>query len=241
MKFQYELTQKIKSFIQDALIEEVSIGCSESQVVKIVKKEGNYFLKIAKEGKLTKEYQKLIWLDGKLDVPKIILFESELGNDYMITKEISSMMLCSEYYKNHFLEGLKVIQKAFEKIKQVDISDCPFDVSIKEKLKVAKFNIENHYVTNEQLGLQVKERFKTVDTLFKYLEEHIFEERFVFSFGDLSLPNIFGNHDELVGFVDVGECGIADMWQDVAICEKSIRRNFGEEAVLSNFRYKERC
>ena len=45
------------------------------------------------------------------------------------------------------------------------------------------------------------------------------------------MPNIFALKDKFVGFIDVGECGIADKWFDLAICEKSIRRNYGEEYI----------
>lgn len=46
------------------------------------------------------------------------------------------------------------------------------------------------------------------------------------------MPNIIAVKDRLSGFVDVGSCMIFGKWFDIAICEKSIRRNLGEEAVL---------
>ena len=58
-----------------------------------------------------------------------------------------------------------------------------------------------------------------------------FNDEKCFSHGDTSLPNIFALKDKFVGFIDVGECGIADKWFDLAICEKSIRRNYGEEYI----------
>lgn len=45
------------------------------------------------------------------------------------------------------------------------------------------------------------------------------------------MPNIFANNEKLSGFIDVGECGIADKWFDLAICEKSILRNYGPDYV----------
>ena len=54
----------------------------------------------------------------------------------------------------------------------------------------------------------------------------------VFSHGDASLPNIFFNNDSVGGFIDVGECGVADKWFDIAICYKSIKRNFPDRKDL---------
>ena len=37
MNFNYNLSEKVKTFIEDAKIEEIGIGCSDSQVFKIEK------------------------------------------------------------------------------------------------------------------------------------------------------------------------------------------------------------
>lgn len=37
MNFKYELTNKVKKFINDAELSEINIGCSDSQVIKILK------------------------------------------------------------------------------------------------------------------------------------------------------------------------------------------------------------
>ncbi len=65
----------------------------------------------------------------------------------------------------------------------------------------------------------------------QYLKENKFKSKLCFSYGDTSLPNIFAYNNEVSGFIDVGECGIADIWFDLAICEKSIKRNYGEEYI----------
>ena len=63
------------------------------------------------------------------------------------------------------------------------------------------------------------------------MQNNRFPEELVFSHGDTSLPNIFALKDKFSGFIDVGESGIADKWFDLAICEKSILRNYGQEYV----------
>lgn len=45
------------------------------------------------------------------------------------------------------------------------------------------------------------------------------------------MTNLFVIDDKFVGFIDVGECGLADKWLDLAVCEKSIIRNYGKEYV----------
>ena len=50
-------------------------------------------------------------------------------------------------------------------------------------------------------------------------------------FNYLTRANVFAKDNHFSGFIDVGECGIADRWFDLAICEKSIKRNYGEEYI----------
>ena len=60
-------------------------------------------------------------------------------------------------------------------------------------------------------------------------EKEIKEENLYFSHGDLSIPNIFFKEDKITGFIDLGDSGIADMWYDIAILVKSLRRNYETE------------
>jgi kanamycin kinase/aminoglycoside 3'-phosphotransferase-3 len=66
------------------------------------------------------------------------------------------------------------------------------------------------------------------DTLYADLASHLPEEDFVFSHGDYCLPNIFLDGENPVGFLDLGQAGIADRWQDIYWCVWSMHYNFCE-------------
>ena len=237
MNFNYKLSEEILSFIENAKLEEINIGCSDSQVFKIEKNDNIYFLKIANLGLLTNEYNALEWLDGKLLVPKIVLYKENDGIEYLITEKIPGEMVCSDNIIKDYKLGLKVIAEAFKKIYTVDIENCPFIVNLDYKLNLVKTNVENGLINYDDLSENTKKRFKNLNEIVDYLFNNRFEEELCFSHGDTSLPNIFCNNGKFSGFIDVGECGIADKWFDLAICQKSIKRNYGEQAI-SEF-YKE--
>lgn len=230
IKFNYDLSDKVQDFIKDAHLEEISIGCSDSQVFKI-KKDKTYFIKIAKKGMLTSEYNKLNWLDKRLSVPKIVLYDYTDGVEYLITEALEGEMVCSDYYLDHPDEGLKVIVEAFKNINSVSIDDCPFDVSIDYKISLVEKNLRSGLVGDESLKEETLKKFGSAERLLEYLKNNRFEEEKCFSHGDTSLPNIFAKDGKFEGFIDVGECGIADKWFDLAICEKSIKRNYGEDYI----------
>ena len=231
MDFKYKLTKKVEDFIVGTSLKEIGIGCSDSQVIQIIKDDQTYYLKIAKKGLLTQEYNALKWLDGKLSVPEIVLFDDEGENEFLITKAILGEMVCSNTYLNNPDDSLNIIKEAFDNIYEVDISNCPFDVSNKYKLSLIESNVKKGLIKNEDLKEETLQKFGGVENLLKYLIDNQFEEELCFSHGDTSLPNIFASDNCFSGFIDVGECGIADKWFDLAICEKSIKRNYGEEYI----------
>ena len=62
--------------------------------------------------------------------------------------------------------------------------------------------------------------------LLEWLKNHKPAEDPVLSHGDFCLPNIFLDGDEVSGFIDLGRSGIADPYQDIALCYRSLCHNF---------------
>lgn len=86
----------IKNFMKNTTIQEISIGCSNTAVYKITKDNETFFLKIGKIPSLTKEYAALIWLNGKLSVPKCVYFCNDGTNEYLLTTTMAGEMSCSD-------------------------------------------------------------------------------------------------------------------------------------------------
>lgn len=231
IKFRYNITKQIEKFIKNAKLEEINIGCSDSDVIKITKNNQIYYLKMAKKGLLTQEFNALKWLNGKLLVPEIVMFEFDDNTEFLITKAIPGEMVCSDYYIKNPDLAIKIIKEAFDNLYNVDISSCPFDVSNNYKLSLVEKNVKKGLVKDDDLKEETLKKYGNTKNLLQYLKDNRFKEELCFSHGDTSLPNIFSLNCKFSGFIDVGECGIADKWFDIAICEKSIRRNLGEKYV----------
>ena len=114
MKFNYKLSSKVENFLKNAELKEIGIGCSDSQVFEIKKNNEIFFIKMASEGLLTKEYNALKWLEGKLEVPKVVLYDVDNSTEFLITEAILGEMVCSENYLKSPDESLKIIKEAFE-------------------------------------------------------------------------------------------------------------------------------
>jgi aminoglycoside phosphotransferase len=236
MELKFKLTKFIEDFIKDAILQEIGIGCSDSQIVKIIKKSGTYFLKVSENKNIKTEHMKLQWLQGKLQVPKIISYEEKDFVNYLLTEDVGGEMVCTDFYIKNYRQGLDIIIEAFRVLKNIDVSDCPFNVGLDYKLNLIKNNIDNNLLDVKNINSDILVKYGSIEGIYEHLILNKPEEELIFSHGDTSLPNIFAKDDRLIGFIDVAECGIADFWFDVAITAKSIKRNYGGEAVQSFYK-----
>lgn len=219
---------KTKKIIENTQLKEIKIGYSDTKVYTFTKENKQYFLKIGKPGTLTKEYNKLKEISKYIKTPQIVLYEKN-KYEQLITTKIKGNMVCSKYYLKKPTGAIDIIVEAFKELYSVNINKIKIDESLNHKLSIAKYNIENNLITDDNLSEEVKRKFKTRENILKYLEENKWEEDLVLSHGDISLPNIFSYKSKFTGFIDLGDLGIADRWFDIAIVIRSINFNFGEE------------
>lgn len=62
--------------------------------------------------------------------------------------------------------------------------------------------------------------------MLTWLQDNRPEEELVLSHGDFCLPNLFFDEKGVSGFLDLGRCGVADRWCDIALCYRSLCCNF---------------
>ncbi|MDR0301814.1 MAG: aminoglycoside 3'-phosphotransferase [Treponema sp.] len=226
--------QKIKDKLKNMEIKKDDMGRSSAGVYQCVSDTKTYFLKIDSKGsELKNEYQNICWLNGKAPVPKIIEWDSDGYNDYLLVSKIDGLMLCDDYYMNNPKMAIPVLAKGIKLFQSIDISDCKIKNNCKiinnleNKLKLAKNNIQNNKVDVDDWNEETHKQFNSPSQLLEYLYDNKPEhEELVFTHGDYCLPNIFGHEDKVTGFIDLGRAGIADKWQDIALCTRSFWHNF---------------
>lgn len=220
-----KIPKKIRDIIGDRDYVVNNVGMSNSQVICF----DDMILKIQKQSvEATQEYEMTKWLDGKVLVPKVLSFECIDEINYLLMSRIKGDMLCAPVYMNNPKQQTKILCQAIKMMWEVHICDCPYNNCIDNKLILAE-NLVN-------LGLCDMERaqkdtygengFKSPADLLKWLKQNKPKEDLVFSHGDFCLPNIFAQNSKVTGFIDLGRGGIADKYQDIALCYRSLKNNF---------------
>lgn len=212
-----------------------NIGRSTAGVYKYYNSKISYYLKIQPilHG-LHREYEIMKWLDEKLPVPRMVYFNSYKGFEYLLMTEIKGEILCSECFLNNPEKAVKLLANGIKILQTIPIETCVFDNSLEIKLKEALYNIENNLVDMDDW--EKVNRFDSPMELLKYLENNKPKElELSFTHGDYCLPNILADGDKVNGFIDLGRGGIGDIYQDVALCVRSLKHNFSTDDYTDLF------
>lgn len=171
----------------------------------------------------------LRWLDGKIPVPTILETEVREGFRWTLMTRIPGEMSCAERYRADPHRLVRVLADAMRSLWTVDVRGCPVDQTPRSKLERAKDIVEKGSVNMELADPDTfgENGFSSPAELLSWLDDNAPTSKPVLSHGDFCLPNIFLEDWTLSGFLDLGRSGIADQWNDIAICWRTLRDNFG--------------
>lgn len=219
------LPKRIEAYLQGMNFSKDEVGKSAADVYLF----DQMVLKIQDLDEESKnEYTMLCWLEGKLPVPKVLCYEEEEGKSYILMTKCEGSELSSSYYMERPKEQARLLVHALKMLWSVDISKCPSDTSLSRKLQMVSQNVSLHQVNIENAEPDTfgEKGFASPEALLSWLKSHCPDEELVLSHGDFCLPNILAKDGEITGFIDLGKCGVADKWCDIALASRSIEHNF---------------
>lgn len=219
-----ELPLKIYQKLNDLDYKKDCVGMSGAEIIVF----DNSVLKIENTcHQSDKESTVLSWLNSKLPVPQIIEFDKQNGKNFLLMSKLKGEMVCSENNMKSVQKMIKVLAEGLKMLWSIDIKDCPFQSRLESRLIDAKYNIDHNLVDVDNAEEETfgNNGFKDVNDLYDYLITHKPEEDLVFTHGDYCLPNVFVHNDKVSGFLDLGKAGVADRWQDIALCVRSLKHN----------------
>lgn len=220
-----QIPESIKKLISDEEYRIDDIGLSGSSVLVFRDK----VLKIQpKNGESENEYRIMSWLGGKIPVPEVIGYETHDDLSFLLMSRCEGEMSCSDRFMRDTKKQVKLLADALKTLWSVDISDCPSDMKLEQKLSLARYNVEHGLVDTENVQPDTfgENGFKNPEELLKWLYENCPREELTLSHGDFSLPNIFLNENGVAGYIDLGKTGAADKWCDIALCYRSLSNNY---------------
>jgi aminoglycoside 3'-phosphotransferase-3 len=209
------------------------IGCSSAGVFRYERNCNVLYLKIAEvSDEIRRERDLLLWMKGSVPVPDLLYYSEQYGYAFLLMTKAEGFMACDypdnaegEQDKVHepITQTVKLLADALLMLQAVDIRDCPFENTLEDKLKAALYNIEHDLVDMDDF--EDGNDFDSPMDLYRWLVENRPPEELCITHGDFCLPNIFIDGNVVTSFIDVGRGGIADKWQDIALCVRSLGYN----------------
>lgn len=219
------LPESIRSLVGDRIPKTEDIGMSGASVYYL----DDLVLKIEDQNRESDNNLAMLrWLDGKIPVPKVLSEETVAGKRYLIMSRLSGKMACDAAYLARPEALVKLLAGGLRMLWSVDAEGCPCNQTLTNKLENARYQVENRLVDLENVEPETfgEGGFASPAHLLRWLEENRPEESPVLSHGDYCLPNVFFADGQVAGFLDLGRCGVADQWLDIAILWRSLRDNF---------------
>lgn len=231
---EFKLPQTIQKLTKNMIYEKNEVGCSGASLYHYINNDKDYYLKVEKINSVFEHEQKILqWLQKKLPVPKIVAQCREHGNDYLLMTKVDGEMAFSEQYLKNPLKLVNLLAEGIKILHSVDISDCPFDCTLKNTLEFVWKRVKGNEVNMD--NWKENTQFNTPIELYDYLLANQPEEELVFSHGDYCLPNVLFKNDNVTGFIDLGNAGISDKWEDIASCIRSLELNLKSKEYTNSF------
>lgn len=201
----------------------------------------DYVLKVEKtHTESNHEHKMFQFLQGKFNVPKIIQFHQEKGFNYLLMERISGLMAFDKEIMNDPINMIHLLTNTLSGLWSVSQIECPCN-RLDMKLKQAKYLVEHNLVNTDDFDPDIVGDLKNPKEILHYLQNNKPDEELVVTHGDFCLPNVLYKDNELIGIIDLGRGGLADKWQDISLCLRSMRYNLGEEYKREYFDYFLEC
>ena len=221
------LPARLLPYMQGVPIVRDSIGCTGAEVLLLPDK----VRKVERRSdESDRERAAYAWLTGRLPVPRVYEAFEEEGRNYLLMERLSGEMACAPERLAHPERTARLLAEGLRLLWRVDTGACPFDERLSGKLLRARARLEAGLMDAAEMEPETLRRFGTPQAALRFLERNRPPEDPAFTHGDYCLPNIFLLGETVSGFIDLGRAGVGDRWQDIALCVRSMRRNFGSDA-----------
>lgn len=224
---------EIARFIDDSALIADEIGESPASVFSFDRGSERFFLKTSAAVfapttySVLREARVLQWLDGRLNVPEVVVVADTDQGEFMITRCVPGEPIGNRLHNPAV--ALELFREALRQLQAVSIADCPFDSSASVRLSELEYLLAHNLHAEEDLNPWPD--LSTPEQLLAHLHATMPNEQPVFSHGDLCDANVFVDGKDQLHFIDLGRGGIADRWLDIAFIHRNLREDISPDAA----------
>ena len=188
------------------------------------------------ERPLFDETERLGWMSAVgLPVPAVLQYHEWKGREYLLLTAVAGTDASAPRSSDRYAAVVAALAAGLRTLHATNISACPFDHSRRVRIAAAESRMRAGLV--DESDFDAPRQGRSARELYADLvaTQPASEDR-VFTHGDYCTPNVLLADDgaggfRVAGFVDCGNAGIGDRYQDLALCARSVASNYGAEWV----------
>jgi kanamycin kinase len=228
--WQEEIPSELRTMLAGHPWQKTTIGHSGMHVMHIK----NGYLKVARRGqvrgdKLLAEKARIEWLKGRLPVPQVLYYGTNVLYEYLFITEIAGVMAMNPLVSDNMSELIHLLAQGLHMVHAVDKRTCPFERPIQPRLDAIQQNIIKGRIDAEKFerehdGISPQQWYEQLERLRPASDD------LVFSHGDFCLPNILIDPERMHinGFIDWEQGAVADRHEDLYMLCWSLGYNFDD-------------
>jgi kanamycin kinase len=201
-------------------------------VWKLERDDETRFLKVRKIARhhysLADERDRMLWAHGQIPVPDVLDYGIDDDEEWLLTTALPGQDATTPEHKADPTWIVALLARGLRELHEsLDVATCPFDFTndlaiahVKRRLDADVFTepYEHHEEFRHLEPEQMVERLEALRPA---------DEDIVVCHGDYCFPNVLIDAGMIVGYLDLGELGVADRWLDVAVGAWSTTWNLG--------------
>lgn len=171
------------------------------------------------------------WLFGKIPVARVEKYESWNENDYLLLCEMWGLRFSEYFAKVKHEELILVLAEALKRFHSVTINPH-FNESITHKILRARKNVALGYVRRD-IYCGNNSKNPTAD-LYWVIHKKPAPSAEVLTHGDFNLRNLLFDETGVCAYLDLGEVGSCDPYQDFSTLWVSMEQYLGDTAAAAD-------
>ena len=194
----------------------------------------NLFLKLRgtrtapQESDLLAEKTAMSWLQGKLNVPRVVCFREKGDTQYLLMTQIDGVSGIHQDAKSDAPGLVRLFAHGLREIHAIAVDSCPLDWRMERYFAWATDLIDSGVLDGQIPNGKTRNILRDeLDSIRADLPP----EDLVFTHGDYCLPNVMIHDGRLSGYIDLGYAGVGDRYLDFVAAYYTIRRNLGNEWI----------
>lgn len=188
------------------------------------------FLKVTRLGwtpSADAEARRLRWARPYAPVPEVLEAGVDDRSTWLITGALTGRDATHSSFRTDARRLVTVLAHGLREFHRISAKGCPFQFRIADALQVAHDRLKAGHIDAERDFHAEHAHLSSEQAVEKLLRTRPDTEDLVVCHGDYCLPNVLIDQERVVGYVDLGELGVADRWWDVAVASWSITWNLG--------------